>query len=209
MIIIDVEQGTPEWHEARLGIPTASRFKEIVTPAKAELSKTSETYLRELLAEWLSGQPTESFSSSWMQRGQELESPARTLYQFEREIEVRQVGFCRLGDLGYSPDGLCGGDGLLEIKCPKPSTHIGYLMEGVLPTEYRAQVMGGLLITDRNWCDFLSYCPGMPPLLVRVDRDDKYIAKLKSGLDAFLTKLYEGRESLTQKGYVPELKEAA
>lgn len=209
--IDDIEQGTPEWHALRLGIPTASCFDRIVTPAKGELSTQSSAYLHELLAEWLSGASGASFSSPWTERGTDLEPEARAYYAFERDTDVHQVGFVFADStrmVGCSPDGIVGDDGLLEFKCPKPATHIGYLLAGKLPTTYRAQVQGSLMVTERLWCDFVSYCPGLPPLIVRVERDTDYIAKLRAGLKTFIERLHEGRAALAAKGYAP-LREAA
>jgi len=203
--IHDIEQGTPEWFGLRVGIPTASRFDAIVTPARGDLSKQSEGYMRELLAEWLSGKPAESYTTGWMQRGVEMEAEAREYYAFVRDVDVLRAGFVYADDrrlYGCSPDGLPG-DGLLEIKSPAPKTHIGYLLDGSLPLDYRAQVQGSLLVTGRDWCDFLSYCPGLPPLLLRVERDEKYIAKLREGIESFLTAMLAMRETLTGKGYAP------
>lgn len=202
----DIEQGTPEWHGLRLGIPTASCFDKIVTPAKGDLSTQSSAYLHELLAEWLSGEPGDSFSSRWTERGTELEPEARAFYSFERDVDVEQVGFV-FGDetrmFGASPDGLIGDDGMLELKNPKPSTHLGYLLAGKLPTTYRAQVQGSLMVTGRQWCDFVSYCPNLPPLIVRVERDVEFIAKLRAALETFVARIHESRAALLDKGYAP------
>jgi len=94
---------------------------------------------------------------------------------------VTEVGFCMHDILrcGVSPDGLIGDDGGIEIKCPKPSTHVKYLRNGKLPSEYKAQVMGCLWITGREWWDFMSYHPQMPNLLIRVHRDEEYINQLE------------------------------
>jgi dihydrofolate reductase len=102
-------------------------------------------------------------------------------YELETDHEVTEVGFCMHDTLrcGVSPDGLIGDDGGIEIKCPKPSTHVKYLRKGTLPSEYKAQVMGCLWITGRQWWDFMSYHPQMPNLLIRVHRDDEYINQLE------------------------------
>jgi len=200
----DIEQGTDEWRALRLGIATASRFDSIITPAKGELSKQADGYARELLAEWLSGQAAETYQSAWMARGNDMEPEARDYYAFERETVVERVGFVYADDsrmYGCSPDGLIGDDGLLEMKNPKPSTHIGYLLNGGLPLDYRPQVQGSLLVTGRAWCDFLSYCPGLPPLLLRVTRDEDYIGKMRAALAAFVQSIHEGRQALIAKGY--------
>lgn len=210
--VTDIEQGTPEWRSMRLGIPTASCFDRIVTPAKGELSAQSGTYLNELLAEWLSGAPGDSFTSGWTERGTELEPEARAYYAFERDADVQQVGFVFADStrmVGCSPDGLVADGGIVEFKCPKPSTHIGYLLAGSLPTTYRAQVQGSLMVTGREWCDFVSYCPALPTLIVRVERDVEFIVRLRAALAAFIDRIHEGRAALIAKGYAPQNQEAA
>lgn len=205
--VTDIEQGTEAWFAARLGIATASRFDSIITPAKGEPSKSAEGYLRELLAEWLSGRPAESYTSGWMERGKEIEAEARDFYAFERGGDVQQVGFVYADDsrmVGCSPDGLISDDGMIEIKSPAPKTHIGYLLDGGLPLDYRPQVQGSLLVTGRAWCDFLSYCPGLPPLLVRAERDAPYINKMADALEDFVHRIHKGRDELRARGYAPQ-----
>jgi len=174
------EQGSPEWLAARLGIPSASMFAKIVT-TKGIWSASADAYINQLVAERLTGEREEVFQSHHMLRGTELEPDARDLYSLISDAEVTEVGFCLHDTLsaGCSPDGLIGEDGGLEIKCPAPSTHVEYLRGGVLPSKYKQQVMGCLWITGREWWDFVSYHPTMKPLIVRVERDEEYIAALE------------------------------
>lgn len=190
MIIINCEQNTPEWQEARCGIPTASGFDNILT-AKGKLSKQRTKYLYQLAGEILTGKPEETYTNGVMQRGHELEDEARKFYELATGREVIKVGFCLSDsrDYGASPDGLVNDDGGIEIKCPMLSTHIGYLLNKELPTDYFPQVQGQLLVTDRKWVDFLSYYPGLKPLLIRVNRNEEYINKLKEELDRFCYEL--------------------
>ena len=174
------EQGSPEWLAARLGIPSASMFAKLVT-TKGIWSASADAYINQLVAERLTGEREEVFQSHHMLRGTQLEPDARDLYSLIRDAEVTEVGFCLHDTLsaGCSPDGLIGDDGGLEIKCPAPSTHVEYLRGGVLPSKYKQQVMGCLWITGREWWDFVSYHPTMKPLIVRVERDEEYIAALE------------------------------
>ena len=174
------EQGSPEWLAARLGIPSASMFAKLVT-TKGIWSASADAYINQLVAERLTGEREEVFQSHHMLRGTELEPDARDLYSLMNDAEVTEVGFCLHDTLsaGCSPDGLIGEDGGLEIKCPAPSTHVEYLSGGVLPSKYKQQVMGCLWITGREWWDFVSYHPTMKPLIVRVERDEEYIAALE------------------------------
>ena len=120
-----------------------------------------------------------------MQRGTELEPEARAWYEFEKNVEVIKAGFFEYNDwIGASPDGLVGEDGLLEIKCPKYSTMMDYLIKKELPKTYYYQVHGQLLVTDRQWCDFLAYHPSLPKFVLRVERDKKID-------DEILDKLFE------------------
>jgi len=174
------EQGSPEWLAARLGIPSASMFAKIVT-TKGIWSASADAYINQLVAERLTGEREEVFQSHHMLRGTELEPDARDLYSLISDAEVTEVGFCLHDTLsaGCSPDGLIGEEGGLEIKAPAPSTHVEYLRGGVLPSKYKQQVMGCLWITGREWWDFVSYHPTMKPLIVRVERDEEYIAALE------------------------------
>lgn len=184
-------QKSPEWYAIRSGVPTASEFDKIVT-TKGERSKQREKYLFRLAGECVSGQVEDTFQSAAMQRGVQMETEARDIYQFITGNEVEQVGFC-LADGGYgcSPDGLIGKDGALEIKCPSVHTHVEYLLGNKLPSEYFQQVHGQLLVTERKWCDFVSYYPGIRPLIVRVDRDREFLKTLDAELLEFCAELKE------------------
>lgn len=181
--IVDVEQGTPEWFAARLGIPTASRFADVL--AKGE-GKTRARYLHELAAEALRGAPEpDSYSNAHMERGKEQEDEARQLYAFMTDVDPVRVGFIRNGNKGASPDSLIGDVGGLEIKTALGHIQVERLKRGTLPAEHVAQVQGSLWVAERAWWDFCSYSPGLPPLIIRVERDEPYIAQLGKAVDAF------------------------
>jgi len=198
MIRVDVEQGSPEWIKARLGLPTASGFSKLVTPG-GKASSQASGYLNLLAAEWLLGRPVELFTSAWAERGTELEPQARAFYEMETGLKVERVGLILRDDglAGCSPDGLVG-DGLVELKCPAPQTHVGYLLAGELPVDYRPQVQGQMLITGAPWVDFLSYHPDLPPFLIRVDRDEKYIALLSGELERLIEDLAAAKDRLAK-----------
>ena len=191
MKVIDCKQGSPEWYQARAGIPTASEFGRLLTPKRMQLSEAgARSYACELIgARLIGGVPegVEAYGSRAMEYGKLTESEARSFYALDRDCDVSQVGFCLAddGQIGCSPDGLVGDDGGLELKCPMIKTHVGYLLNGGLPDEYKAQVHGSLIVTGRKWWDFLSYAVGAPPLLVRVEPDD-YTDKLREAIRAFL-----------------------
>lgn len=191
MITLDVEQLSPEWFEARCGVPAASCFDKIVT-TKGEPSKQSKAYMYQLAGESLIGIKTETYQNAAMQRGIEMEPEARNLYELMHDVEVQKVGICYPDEekkYSCSPDGLVGDDGLLEIKCPLIHTHIEYLLNGKLPTAYIQQVQGQLLVTGRDWVDFVSYYPGIKPLMVRVERDEGFLVKLSDALSDFVNDL--------------------
>lgn len=185
MKVFNCDQGSPEWLKCRLGVPTASCFGKILTPT-GKPSAQAVQYRRELIAERDTGEATYFEPTEWMQRGTELEGEARAWYEFDRGCEVQQVGFV-LSDHGYgcSPDGLVLDDGMAEIKAPKPSTHVGYVLDGKLPTTYKPQVQGQLLVCEAEWCDFISYLPGAKPMVIRVERDEEYISTLHDALVEF------------------------
>ena len=201
MIVHDCEQRSDAWFLLRLGIPTASNFDKILTPG-GKASTQAEAYMHTLLAEILTGQQGGMESNAWMQRGTELEPEGRGFYELTTGNDVHEVGFITLddGSAGCSPDGLIGDPGMLEMKVPAPHTHVGYLLSGELPSGYKPQVQGQLWIAEREWCDFLSYSPLMPPVLIRVQRDEKFIKALASAMAKFTETMAAKREDLASRG---------
>ena len=184
-----IEQGTPEWFEARLGVVTASRFADVMAKGRSGAeSKTRRTYMLTLLGERLTGEVQESYSNNHMERGQEMEADARAAYEFQSGNDVRQVGFVRKDDnIGASPDGLIDEDGLLEIKTKLPHRHLDCLLSEKVPTEHTAQIQGQLWVCEREWLDFVSYWPGLPLFVKRVNRDDPYIKTMSEAVDKFVS----------------------
>lgn len=201
MKIINCEQGSKEWHAARLGIPTASRFNNIITPKTMKLSGQATGYMYELAAEWLLNEPYDNISSAFMDRGTSQEDAAIRFYEFQKDVESQAVGFCLRDDglVGCSPDRLIGDDGGLEIKCPAAKTHIMYLL-GSVGDEYKTQVQGCLYICEREWWDVMSYNPVMRPAIERHYRDDEFIEKFIPLLDEFLLRLAAIKVKLRQLG---------
>jgi hypothetical protein len=188
MNIYDFPQYTPEWDAIRRGRATASGASKIITPAKGELSKQMVDYAYELIADMYD--PTygmrEDYVSAAMKNGIIMEPESRRWYEFAANADVRQVGFCLTDDgrFGCSPDGLVGDDGGLELKTPILKTHARYLAEGVMPVEYKPQVHWSLIVTGREWWDFMSYSPGLPPFRCRVVPDD-YTKRLRDAMEKF------------------------
>lgn len=189
MIIIDVEQGSAEWLQARAGLATSSEFSSILAKGHG---KTRASYLRKVAAERLTGKPSEHFKFACADRGHELEPLARMEYTVRTGNEVEQVGMLRHDDLmaACSPDGLVFMDGGVEIKSVIPTTQMDTILAGGYPTEHKAQIQGNLWISGRGWWDFVSYCPEMPEHLqvyiFRVMPDREYIATLETEVRSFL-----------------------
>lgn len=197
--ITDVEQGQPEWFALRAGIPTASNFDKIFT-SKGDKSKSANGYMNTLLAEWMTGAKDSIKQSEWMARGIELEPDARNAYEFIKDCDVEQVGIVfrdksRL--VSCSPDGLMEDKGL-EIKCPAPGTHVGYLMDQKLPTAYIPQVQGSMWVTGLDSWDFMSYHPDMKPVIITVERDNKLMTAIDGIMSDFLESMIEKRAKLTE-----------
>lgn len=189
MKVIQCVQGSDQWWEAKRGIPSASNFDRIITAVTGKPSAGMKGYIAELIADTASMTPsyfTNRGVSRPMQNGHDMEPEARRYYALERNVDVQQVGFCisDCGRFGCSPDGLVGEDGGLELKCPSLHIHAGYLIDGTLPNEYKAQVHGALVVTGRAWWDFLSYGPGLDPLLIRV-KPNEFTDKLRAALEVF------------------------
>jgi hypothetical protein len=182
MEIINCEQNSPEWLRARAGIPTASMFATVL--AKGE-GKTRRTYMMKLAGEIITGDPMDSFSNEHTERGHEQEPDARDLYAFQTGATLDRVGFIKDGRKGCSPDSLIGEDGGAEIKTRLAHLQAELLCKGEVPTTHKAQIQGTLWISRRKWWDFVSYCPKMPLFVSRVERDDPYIQKLATEVDAF------------------------
>lgn len=180
--VIDCEQGSDLWLQSRLGLPTASRFADVL--AKGE-GKTRRSYMLRLAGEILTGQPADTFESADTLRGHEMEPEARELYSFMTDADPQLVGFVRNGKKGCSPDALIGTDGLLEIKTKKPALLIDVLLKGEFPAEHKAQCQGALWVTEREWIDLAVYWPGLPLFVKRATRDEPYIKALANAVDAF------------------------
>lgn len=195
LITLDCEQGSEEWLQARLGIPTATGFENIVT-ATGKKSSAQIKYMAELIEESIIGLQDESFKSRFMERGNQLEPLARSAYEFITGNAVTQVGGVYLDEnkeVMVSPDGLIpelkkG----LEIKCPKMSTHIRYLLEGGVPSEYIIQVQANLWVTGYDTWDFVSYCPEyqkQPLYIFTAHRDQAQMTAFNKLIPQFLNTL--------------------
>jgi hypothetical protein len=175
--IHNVEQGTPEWHELRRGIITASEVKLLMTPMlKPANNDKSRRHIYELAAQRYSGFVEPHYQSDAMAAGHFGEIVARGIYS-DTWHPVDQVGFITrdFGNvrIGYSPDGLIGDDGLIEIKtrAQKYTVETGVFM--MVPGEHILQVQAGLLVSGRQWCDYICFTPGLPLVRIRVEAEEK------------------------------------
>jgi putative phage-type endonuclease len=180
-----LNQGTPEWLEVRRGKITASVVGQLLTstykPAKNEKVRMLAF---ELAAERITGRPNPHFESWDMKRGTIEEGMARDLYA-KHHAPVLQVGFVENGILGYSPDGLVGDDGLIEIKCRQSKFQVKTFWADEIPGEYMCQIQTGLLVTGREWCDYVQYSNGMPLFVKRVYRDEDIIDAIETAANEF------------------------
>lgn len=186
-----VEQGTDEWLALRIGLITASRVSAVLSKGKSRVD-----YMYQLIAERAVGGPTSRYSNAAMQWGVATEPQARDNYEFGYDQSVVQVGFVtnpKHPGVGVSPDGLVGNDGLIEIKCPNTETHMLYRHEGRVPPAYRAQIQCQLWITERQWCDFVSFDPRVLDkralFCTRMERDEKFIADLSAAVETFISEM--------------------
>ena len=205
--IIEVWQGSPEWIEARLGIPSASNAAKITAGGDG---KTRDEYMRKLAGEEVSRRPREDFQSNAMERGTGMEPELRALYQMmtgrvplpvssdpNLTFEPGQpgYGFVRrklgVGRFGASPDSRIGNEGGLEIKSQAPHVLIETMRRDVVPTEFIPQCQATMLVTGWAWVDLLIGYTGMPPFIRRVRRDPSKIAQLEVGIQAFNEELGE------------------
>ena len=198
MITVNCEQGSEEWLRLRLGLVSASRFKDIMTNPrnKTELfSSTAKSYMLELIAEIVTGEQKE-VSGKALEWGSNNEKSAQIEYAFEQGVTVDEIGICLTDDrqIGASPDGFIGDFGGIEIKCPYNSAnHISTVIAGDMPKEHMAQVQGNMLVNNRLWWDFVSYDPRIDGkgriFITRIERDEEYIEKLQIKLTAFLIEM--------------------
>lgn len=199
----DLEQGSEEWLAARRGIVTASVVGKLVTTKTLKVASNDDSrgLTALLVAERITGWSDPTYLSADMQRGHDIEPIARDLYA-EKNAPVRELGFMvrKFGgsgiddpefEIGYSPDGLVGDDGLIEVKAPRAKSHLLTHVSGAVPLAHMAQIQCGLLVADRQWCDFISFYGGMPPFIKRVERDEKWGAVIVEAVEIFEEKAAE------------------
>ena len=193
----EVDQGSPEWLAMRCGLLTASQVKLILTPTlKTANNDKTRAHLYELLAQRITQYVEPSYLSDDMLRGMSDEVDARILYDAQ-VAPVTSCGFITNDKwgftIGYSPDGLVGEDGLIEVKSRRQKFQVETILQaasdGMPPADYMLQLQTGLLVSERTWIDFISYCGGMPMLVLRVYPDERIQAAIVEAATDFHERL--------------------
>ncbi len=201
--IVNAAQGSGEWFSARLGRVTGSKAADAIAMTKSGESQKRRDYKAQLLAERLTGQTADNFVSKDMVWGTEQEPFARMAYESRNGVLVRETGFLQCDEhlIGSSLDGDVNGfEGIIEIKCPKTSTHIKWMLDGGLPADHEPQVLHNMWVSGAAWCDFISYDPRLPEHLQlyvhRIHRDDAAIQLHADNIFKFLQELDALHEQL-------------
>ena len=184
MKIQDVQQNTHQWLRARLGIPCASEFDQLVKNNGGLTGSAGKSYAKRLAYELITNAPIERVTTKWMERGTDLEPEAVRMYEFLTDRKCEEVGFITDDDrtAGCSPDRFVGEDGGLEIKCPAGWTHIDYLLDPKHGPQYRQQIQGTMWLTGRKWWDRMFYHPLLDPVIVTIKADPKYQKHIAAGV---------------------------
>lgn len=187
MIIHNLKQGTDEWLKIRLGKLTASDAQAIATNGAG-----LETLVFEKVAEILTGKAKLAFTNDDIERGHELEMMARNSYELETTNLVKEVGFIEVDEFtGCSPDGFIGEDGLFETKCKNDANFCRFLFDQKIDPAHNWQMQMQMFLSERQWCDYVVFNPNFPKttIIVKVQRNEVEIAKLKAGLAVGITKI--------------------
>jgi hypothetical protein len=216
-ILDDLEQGSDEWLDARRGIITASVIGQLITPGtiRAASNDKSRAILAQLAAERITGRTDPVFVSDDMMRGNLHEPIARDKYAEAHGVIVRQVGFMVREfsggvRIGASPDGLIDEDGGMEVKCPRAKTHIQTILTDAVPAYNMAQVQTSLVVSGREWWDFVSFSSGLPLYTKRVLPDPKWrdaiiaaATNAEHAISAMVRQFEDAAATLPATDYIP------
>ena len=199
----EMVQGSDAWHQARCGLLTASEMDLIITAKtlKSASNDKERAHLYELLAQRITQYVEPSYISDAMLRGHTDEIEAAALYD-KNYAPVQRVGFITNDKWGFtigcSPDGMVGNDGLIECKSRAQKyqlkTIIEYAADDKIDPDFMIQVQTLLLVTERKWCDLVSYCGGLPMVTVTVEPDEKIQAAIVDAATAFEERLKAAKE---------------
>lgn len=198
----DIEQGSTEWLDMRLGLITCSEISSIRADGAG-----AQSYINALAYERITGESSSVFEGNeWTKRGQELEPIARQMYEQKTGTDVSMVSFVENKGFGYSPDGLIYGsqpmwpEGGIEIKVKQPAEQIHILRTGEIPKKHMDQLIGGLTCAELDWIDFVSYCPNLPLFICRVcaiehkdqmEKIEKLVGKYNQQIEEIVNQISE------------------
>ncbi len=205
MKIHNVTQRTPAWYNLRLGRITASKMDSVITSVKGDEVKQPNDYMWKLLCEYITKEPDDAMAKTyWMERGNDMEAEAIKLYEFTTGTETKSIGFVTTDDgkIGVSPDRfIFSGEGGAEIKCPAPWTHLEYLLNpDQFKKDYFNQYQTQIYVCEKQWWELYSYHPFMPPVRIRLDRDETRINKIIEATDKFMVKFEELKQKAIELG---------
>lgn len=188
-MIHHIEQNTPEWHQLRCGVITASHFDTIMANEGKAFGEPAKKYACKIALEMFTKTPIESeYKNSHMDRGHEQEPIARLLYELHHD-QVQDGGFATDGIFGASSDGLVGEQGMIEIKSVVYNVHFDRLKKGGINNAYEWQIVGAMWQYNRSWCDFVQFCADFPShkqlYVFRVERDLEREQRLLERLGKF------------------------
>lgn len=178
-----MEQRSPEWYEARRGIVTASTVAQLITAKTVAVASNdySRSLTAQLVAERITGRVEPTYQNNDMLRGILDEAVARQAYA-EHHAPVDQCGFVIRAEhgwtLGWSPDGLVGDDGAIEVKCPRAKEHVRTILADEVPAQHVPQCQAALLVSGREWIDYVSFVGEMPLYVKRVEPDERWAAAI-------------------------------
>lgn len=201
----DIEQGTDEWFQLRCGVLTASEVKNILTPTfKKANNDKSKLFFCDLLAQRVTNYVEPQYINDDMLRGHQDEIYAKEIYS-EKYAPITECGFItneKWGfTLGYSPDGLVGDEGLIEIKSRAQKYQLQTILNDEVPEEHIMQIQSGMLISGRDWCDYISYCGGMPMYVKRVYADIEMHKTILSAIKDFESNMAESLKDWQTKSF--------
>ena len=206
---IEVEQGSQEWLQSRLGKITASRAKDLMATVRYGEAAGYRNYKTELAVERITGKRAERYVTKQMEYGTETEGVAATMYQLQTGNIATVCGAFEIdgSNVLASPDRLVGDDGLVEIKCRELANHVESMLSDKVPDEYYKQIQFQLWVTNRKWCDYVSYGDEMPEnaqlFIKRIERDEEVINEIIERVEQIeddITKLIEAVQAYNGKG---------
>jgi len=190
-LIDNLEQGSDAWLDMRRGLVTASVVGQLITAktVKPASNDYSRALTLNLVAERITGHTEPVFVNADMMRGNMDEPIARDAYSRYVGKPVEEIGFMVRDDrgvrIGYSPDGLVGNDGLIEIKSRRAKKHLSTILTDEVPLENMAQIQTGLMVSGRSWLDYVSFCGGLPLYVKRVFPDERWFIAIVAAVTTF------------------------